>query len=253
MLYYIYDHTFEGLLSAVFDAYNRKEQPDRIIADSSPTPLFVDTHIVVSDKEKTDRVFNGLKKKLSASALNMLFVCYLSELEDIELSILRYIQKTFSSPISIEINFGDDDVLYLSKIFKKVQNEKTHIYQFVRFQKTADGMFFSIIEPKYNVLPLCIQFFQDRYADQAWIIYDSIRKYGVHYDGDTSEIVHFDKLDLNINNGKLKEENLNNEEVAFQDMWKSYLKSITIQERRNLKLQRQHMPKRFWKYLTEKN
>ncbi|MDR1181486.1 MAG: DUF4130 domain-containing protein, partial [Bacteroidales bacterium] len=42
------------------------------------------------------------------------------------------------------------------------------------------------------------------------------------------------------------------EECYFQATWKQYLQSISIKERKNPNLQRQHMPKRFWKYLTEK-
>jgi probable DNA metabolism protein len=51
--------------------------------------------------------------------------------------------------------------------------------------------------------------------------------------------------------GKLSEGQLSDEELFFQQLWKEYFRSITIKERINLKLQRQHMPKRYWKYLTE--
>jgi probable DNA metabolism protein len=214
--------------------------------------LFTDTHIVITEKEKADRVIRGLKKKISPSALNMLFICYLSEWEDIELYLFRYIQKALASPISIELNFADEDVLFLSKIYKKVQNEANHIKQFVRFQKTADGIYFSVMDPLYNVLPLCSDFFRDRYADQKWIIYDSRRKYGLFYDLNTAEIIHFEQPPSSLNTGYLRPEQQDDYEKAFQDLWNDYLKAVTIQERRNLKLQRQHMPKRFWKYLTEK-
>jgi len=40
-------------------------------------------------------------------------------------------------------------------------------------------------------------------------------------------------------------------EEFYQKLWKSYFTHINIQERKNLKLQRQHMPRRFWKYLPE--
>jgi probable DNA metabolism protein len=42
------------------------------------------------------------------------------------------------------------------------------------------------------------------------------------------------------------------DEDLFQKMWKSYYKSMTIKERINPKLHRQNMPRRFWRYLTEK-
>jgi probable DNA metabolism protein len=179
----------------------------------------------------------------------MLFTCYFSEVEDIESLLFRYIRKTFASPVSIEMNFADDDVLVLSKIFKKVQRETMHIKQFVRFQKTADGMFFAIVEPLYNVLPLCSPFFEDRYADQSWILYDSKRNYGLYYDLEKTEKIHFEHFDLALMTGQLSVEQLDEYEVAFQKLWKDYLAAVTIQERKNLRLQQQFMPKRFWKYL----
>jgi probable DNA metabolism protein len=252
MLYFLYDNTFEGLLTSVFDAFNRKEFPDRFGDKDFSVHLFTDTYLVVTDTEKANRVLNGLKKKISKSALNMLFVCYLSEMEDIEIILFRYIQKALTSPISIEMNFADEDVLALSKIYKKVANESTHIKQFVRFQKTVDGIYFAVIDPLYNVLPLCSGFFEDRYADQQWILYDFKRNYGLFYDLKKTEIVHFENPDASLQTGKLAAEKRDEQETAFQNLWKDYLKAITIQERKNLKLQRQFMPKRFWKYLTEK-
>jgi probable DNA metabolism protein len=58
---------------------------------------------------------------------------------------------------------------------------------------------------------------------------------------------HFNRL-----NGQAKESILEEGEEFYQKLWKSYFKHITIQERKNLRLQRQHMPRRFWKYLPEK-
>ncbi|MDD3778627.1 MAG: DUF4130 domain-containing protein, partial [Proteiniphilum sp.] len=52
--------------------------------------------------------------------------------------------------------------------------------------------------------------------------------------------------------GKLDEEMMAADEKLFQELWKGYFKAMTIKERINPRLQRQHMPKRFWKYLTEK-
>jgi probable DNA metabolism protein len=252
MLYYIYDNTFEGLLTAVFDLYNRKELPDRIMRDSLLPPLFVDTYTVVTDEKKANRVVEGLKKKISMSALKMLFICYLSEWEDIEMYLFRYIRKSLASPTSIELNFSDEDVLFLSKIYKKVQNEAMHIKQFVRFKKMADEMYFAVMDPLYNVLPLCASFFQDRYADQRWIVYDWRRNYGLYYDLDTTETIRFDRPIRLLQTGKFESEQLDDSETGFQNLWNDYLKAITIPERKNLRLQRQFMPKRFWKYLTEK-
>jgi probable DNA metabolism protein len=252
MLYFLYDNTFEGFLTAVFDTFNRKEIPDRIVNQNVQIPLFTDTFQVISDTEKSERVLSGLKKKISRSALNMLFVCYFSEMENIEMLLFRYIQKVFASPVSIEMNFADDDVLALSKIFRKVERETTHIKQFVRFQKTSDGMFFALVDPLYNVLPLCSAFFEDRYACQSWLLYDSRRNYGLYYDLEKVEVIHFEHFNLSLKTGHLTVNQLDDYELAFQRLWKEYLSAVTIPERKNLRLQQQFMPKRFWKYLTEK-
>ena len=252
MLYFIYDKTFDGLLTCVFDAFNRKEFPERIVDEYVQLPLFTESFKVVTDETKADRVLRALRKKISKSALDMLFIDFLSELEDVEMYLFRYIHKSLTSEVSIEMNFADSDVLELSKIYKKVTREEERMRQFVRFQKTIDGMFFAVMNPEYNVLPLSARFFQNRFADQSWIIYDVRRKYGLYYDLKTVETVQFERLEASIETGKLTSEKLDEYEAAFQDLWKDYLKAITIQERKNLKLQRQHMPKRFWKYLTEK-
>jgi probable DNA metabolism protein len=42
------------------------------------------------------------------------------------------------------------------------------------------------------------------------------------------------------------------DEKLFQEMWKTYFKSIAIKERINPKLHKQNMPVRYWKHLTEK-
>lgn len=253
MLYFIYDNTFDGLLTCVFDAFNRREFPEKIVGESIQLPMFIESFRVITDEAKAGRVLAALRKKISKSAVDMLFVDFLSELEGVEMVLFRYIQKALTSEIGIEMNFADPDVLELSKIYKKVTREEERMRQFVRFRKTADGMFFAVIDPECNVLPLSARFFQSRFADQPWIIYDVRRKYGLYYDLKTVESVHFDRLDVSLKTGKLTAEKLDDYEAAFQDLWKDYLRAITIRERRNLKLQRQFMPKRFWKYLVEKN
>ena len=252
MLYFLYDNTFDGLLTCVFDAFNRKEFPENILAENKQLPLFTETFRVITDDDKSDRVLKALRKKISKAALDMLFISYLSELEGIEIRIFDYIRKAMLAGKSIETNFADQDVLELSKIYKKVRREEERIRQFVRFQKTADGLFFAVMDPEYNVLPLTARFFKTRYADQQWIIYDVRRNYGLYYDLKTVETVNFEELPVVSGTGQLSSDKLDEYETAFQILWKDYLKAITIRERLNLKLQRQHMPKRFWKYLTEK-
>lgn len=255
MIAFIYDRTFDGLLTAVFDAYFRKTFPDTLLSEGDPLPLFCDeTHMVVTDEEKAMRVWRGLQKKVSGSALNCLTQSWLSELPEVGIILFRYICKAIDSPRSIETNFADPDVLELAQIWKKVDWERIRLLQFVRFQKAADGTFFAAFDPQYNALPLTIEHFKDRFADQKWVIYDMKRRYGFYYD--LREVVEISFEDgsreAHLITGMLDESLMDEDEKLFQQLWKSYFKAICIKERANPRKHKQDMPVRYWKYLTEK-
>lgn len=253
MTVFIYDKTFEGLLTAVFDAYVRRSFPDALRREGEPLPLFCEETVTIcSDSEKADRVWKGLEKKLSPTSLSMLAVAWLSELAEIDMLLFRYIRKAIDQPRSIELNFGDPDVMELAKIGKKVSNERLRILQFLRFQKASDGTFFAAVEPLYNVLPLIIPHLKDRFGDQIWLIYDLKRAYGYYYNLSEAVEVRFEHQEAHLLSGFLSESIMDKDEKLFQQMWKTYFKSIAIKERLNPKLHRQHMPVRFWKYMTEK-
>ena len=252
MITFYYDRTFEGLLTALFDAYDRKQFPDHLVGEDEVEPLFTEeTHHVITENRKAGRVWKGLAKKLEKNVCNMLFYVWLSELPEREMLLFRYMRKVFDNPHFAATDFTDDDILQVSKIAHKVSKERLFIIQFVRFQKAADDIFFAPIIPQYNALPLAISHFVNRFADQKWVIYDLKRKYGYYYN--LQKVVEITlEDDTHLLGGKLDEAMMSNDEKLFQELWRGYIKSMTIKERINPKLQRQHIPRRFWKYLTEK-
>ena len=185
-------------------------------------------------------------------ALSVITVTWLSELPEADMLLFRYIRKAIDAPRTIELNFGDPDVLEVSKVWKKVTNERLRVIQFLRFQKAADGTFFAAVKPVYNVLPLTLPHLKDRFADQCWLLYDLKREYGYYYDLKEATEVRFEEKEAHLLSGLLGEELMDADEKLFQQMWKTYFKSIAIKERLNPKLHRQHMPARFWKYMPEK-
>ena len=253
MIIFKYDKTFEGLLTAVFDAYFRRMFPDALLEEGAVLPIFYDeVHVVVADEEKSQRVWKGLERKLSKSALSCLTVCWLSELPEVDMLLFRYMRKAIDAPKSIELNFGDEDVLEVTKLWKKVNFERLRMNQFIRFQKAADGTFFAPVEPMYNVLPLTLPHLTNRYADQRWLIYDMKRQYGYYYDLKDTQEVRFEEKESHFLTGLLDDSIMDKDELLFQRMWQTYFKSIAIKERINPKLHKQNMPVRYWKYLTEK-
>jgi probable DNA metabolism protein len=253
MLIFIYDSTFEGLLTCIFEGYSLKNFPDGIEPEGkNPKRLFADLKKIDSDAVKASRVWKGIQKKLSAKNRQLLYYAFLSEEEGIEMKILRFARRLFSEEKNIETDLGDMDVLEVVQNARKVKKEAHRILQFVRFQQTKDGLYFCGIDPLYDILPLVVGHFKKRFADQQWLLYDLKRNYGAFYNKKTVEEVELTSSEINRNTGQVNKNVLNEGDAFYQTLWKSYFENISIKERKNLRLQRQHMPRRFWKYLTEK-
>ena len=260
MTYYTFDSTLDGLLTAVFEAFALRERPEKLLSEGETASLFCDRLYQVStDEEKAHRVWKGLEKRLSKEALKMLYVSWLSELPELNNALFQYICKVFRQPegeTSIERNFADPDVLAVTNIARKVLHEQLRMKQFIRFQKAKDGTYLAVVSPDHNVLPLIIDHFADRFNDQPWLIYDAKRHYGYYYDGTgaPSRITFADEssVTFNLANGRLNDDVLSDDDQLLQELWRTYFKAICIRERLNPRKQLQDMPRRYWKYLTEK-
>ncbi|MDL2320273.1 TIGR03915 family putative DNA repair protein [Alistipes sp. OttesenSCG-928-B03] len=251
MTVFHYDKTFDGLLTAVFDAFARRTFPERLLAEGEPEPLFTaESYTVATDTARSGRVWRALERKAGRQTCNMTLNVWLSEELGSDELIFRFLCKMFAADSDISADFGDADVLAMHGLGLKVSREGEHVRQFVRFQKAADGSYFAPIAPKYNALPLAVSYFCDRFGDQRWLVYDTKRRYGYLYDLHTAVEVTLDD-DAHLLDGKLGDDIRAQDEKLFQTMWHDYFKALTIKERINPKLQLQHMPKRFWKYLPE--
>lgn len=255
MIIFVFDNTFEGLLTSVFEAYSRRTFPDALLPEGEPFPLFHDeVFTVITEEEKAKRVWRGLQKKLSSGALSCLAQCWLAEEAETPILLFRYMRKAIDAPRSIETNFADPDVLEFSRMWKRVDWERLRMLQFIRFQKAADGTFFAAVEPEKNALPLAIDHFKDRFADQPWLIYDIKRAYGFYYDLKEVRQITFEEgsREGHLVTGMLDESLMDKDEKLFQQLWKTYFKTICIKERMNPRKHKQDMPVRYWKHLTEK-
>ena len=64
MIVYQYDKSFDGLLTCIFEAYDRKMFPDILQAEGVPLPLFHEEVIrIITDERKSSRVWKGLEKR----------------------------------------------------------------------------------------------------------------------------------------------------------------------------------------------
>ena len=248
MTVYVFDGTMDGLLTAVFDAFSLKEEPQELLAEGDALPLFCErTYRVTTDEEKARRVWTGLEKKLTREALRLISVSWLSELRELNTPLFLYICKVFKLG-DISRNFTDPDVLAVTNIARRVLHEQLRMKQFIRFQKAKDGTYLGVVSPDHNVLPIVIDHFQDRFNDQPWLIYDAKRHYGYYYErlrvgeqssgiGHAAPIrVTFEDeaaVPFDLRNGKMDADVLSDNDQLFQDLWRTYFKAICIKERMN--------------------
>src|SRR5688572_7114603 len=114
MVTVVYDGSFEGLLTAVFEIYEyRFSEVDIVRQQHAQVNLFGKQHNCIADQNKANRLWRGLKAKLSNAALNQLYRAYLSELPALENQLYRYIRYVFDSTVSIEHDYSNPHVLFV--------------------------------------------------------------------------------------------------------------------------------------------
>ncbi|MCG1036531.1 TIGR03915 family putative DNA repair protein [Polaribacter sargassicola] len=248
----IYDGSFEGFLSCIFYIFEHKLKNETIQNKyNTQKSLFTDNEEIYTDKEKSDRVWQGLKAKTSSITTTKIYYAFLSEQLGIEDILSTYIKYIFNSSTKVDTDFTHPCVLKTSQIAKNVSREKHRMEAFVRFKLTKDEIYFANISPDFNVLPLISKHFKSRYADQKWVIFDIQRNYGLYYDLHKVEIIQMN-FPKNFDFSKTDANFFAEEEFEFQKLWKNYFTSTNITERKNMKLHVKHIPKRYWKYLSEK-
>lgn len=246
----LYDGTFEGLLTAVFDIYDRRLGHVKLEKEEwRNTALFEEVMTIVTDDYRAMRVLRGLQQRLSAMGLQRLYTAHLGGIDGEDNMILGYIRYVFDSAQNIEEDYGNKYVMRVSELVSKMRREKHRMEAFIRFKLLKDSTYYAAIEPDFNVLPLLIKHFKSRYADQKWIIYDMMRCYGLYYDLHDTQFI---SLDFATANPDHTLHAYTDEEGLYQDLWKNYFKSANIPARKNTKLHLRHVPKRYWKHLTEK-
>ena len=244
MLIYTCDGSFEGLLTSIFEAYNRKENPSRILLCSHFQESLIEEKVhIETDDSKAKRVLDSIITKISHNSFEKIYYTYLSEHEDCGTWIYNYIRLGLKMGRAIDNHLSDDFVLKVHKTSLKVLGERHLLLGLLRFQEIGENIFYAPIEPQHNVIELIAPHFVNRLPNENWIIHDKKRGLAAVYDKNNLAI---NPTDFTGTFDKSPHED------SYQTMWKSYFKSIAIKNRINPKLQRRNMPSRYWNYLTEK-
>lgn len=240
---YLYDGTFNGFLTIVFDCYTNKTLPQKIDSQADYIPNFLDkTEIIETDSQKAQRVFIGIEKNICWEALYNSYYAFLCEEKDKEMYLLKYLCNGFD--IGPKINH----MLTLSYVFKVINlkrrsfGECHRLKGLLRFQEVGENLCYASIHPDNYILEPLGQHFIRRLPSMNFIIHDKNRNLCFIYNTKEYRI---------INSQNIKIPTISEDEKRYQELWKMFFQTIAIQERKNSRCQMQYMPKKYWKDLIE--
>lgn len=248
----LHDGTFEGLLSAVFEAFRLRLSVGCMEAASRHAPeLFEVSRTVPARTEQARRVWDGAVARGGREIASMVHGAFLSELPGIDTSIWNFLRKLFTDAPGQGRDVFDKDVHDVWSAAQKTMHEAHRFEGFVRFQKAPDGSLFSVIAPDHDIVGLLATHFSARFPGVAWLIADSRRGRCLHSDGTSVRVSFCDPASLPKSSGEAARWAAP-EESGLRDLWLTYYDSVNIAERKNTPHMTRQLPRKYWKYLPER-
>jgi len=238
---YLYDGTFEGLLTCMYYHYKKENASGIYELSSYQQSIVYNFEIVQTDSEKAEIVSDAINKKISKEAYIYIFYCYLSNIKSKENIILEFLIFAFKYGRKTMNFFTHDKVLPIKEAYLKVSKEVHKFLGILRFSDIG-GILYAKFSPDNDLILLLIDHFADRYKFEKFIIHDEKRKKAVIYVDGAWEVK--DVGNLNIIE-------YTNNEKNIQNLWKQYFTDLAIKERTNINLQFQFVPTRYRKNMTE--
>lgn len=240
-------------MTVIFRAFEHKYVPEQIIPSEYKQLELLDSAVTVdADEALAERVLRGIDKRTDGRGSQLVYHMFLSEEDNMEMTIFHLV-KAIIDKGNILSNFGNPYVAKAYQMDRMIGREVHRMHAFVRFQKIVEAdIYFATINPACNVLPLIGEHFAKRYADQKWVIFDAVRNYGIYYDLQQETFIEPRNPLLKTIETLAESKQSDTQEDCYQQLWVDYFNSINIHERKNIKLHLRHMPKRYWRYLTEK-
>ncbi len=271
-LAYSYDGSLEGLLSAIFAAYERHEHP-RDIAPEGQVQLRLGQQLsfIPTDRSHALRVQRGLCGRCGEGAFNALKYAFLSDEPQAGTFIYEFVRYAMDSRAHSECSscshknhcsgictrrpsahgimsqITHPKVEPIFRLARAVDNERHHMLQFLRFEALEGNLWYARCNPKASVVPLIMDHFSGRFNTQSFIIHDEVHQMAGVYSGKDWYLV-----DL----GRDSQSELNlPPKTAMEDLmaksWRRFYRKVAVESRYNPELRRQFMPVRLWKNLTE--
>lgn len=130
---YIYDGTFDGLLTVVYHHYYTDQAAGIFTPDSYQFNFLQEPMEIPTDPSKADKVYRAIGTKISKYDLRDVYRAWLSCDPEKEMKILRYVVLGFQQGHRTSSLHSDPIVADFQAILQKISKESERMLQFVRF------------------------------------------------------------------------------------------------------------------------
>lgn len=256
----------------------RKDGQGDASGDASVVPearcqpgLFDETYRVEPNAVLAEDFLRTLAQCLPARVFQDLFYCFFTGEPGTEATVLAYVRMLLATDGRAVDDWANEIVRRARGLSKRIRYEIQRFHGIVRFRRLDDGTYYAQVEPDHAILPLLAPHFAARFADQAWFIHDLRRNTGIYHErGAGEEWIVLPEVEWTLETRQAggRWEALTDacsrdsrdsrgprgvdvEDGVFQDLWLTYFREIAIPERTNPRLQRQHVPQRYWRNMVE--
>lgn len=245
------DDSYEGVFTGIYEAYARKYNLNNIrivICEEDEIRLFASYHKIATDFEKADKVARTIQRIAGMEVYRQLHMVLSSTDKEKGQAVFTCVVQIIQNPKQASRIMERLAEPYIHKaftLFRNVQNETHRLKEFLRFQELDNGILYSKVGPKCNVIAYLMPHFADRFPLEHFMIYDESRNLlGVHPARGEWYMMH----DMQIEPEILK---LSEGEEKYRELFRYFCHKIAIKERKNLELQRNMLPLRFREYMVE--
>jgi len=241
------------MLTAVAVAVKSQAETAGVCAERDFVPtLVMDTRRIDTDRAQAQRLFDYLSS-LGRLPARLAFNGYLSEDRLAGSHLVGLVRECLRHGERAANCFACEPVRALHNLNKKVSFEAHRLNGLIRFRILQDGLQYAPIEPDHNVISYCCHHFTARLKNHRWIIHDVTRGLALYWDRQSLQPITVDQAftDHVVAHGEVPPEEMDEQEQRYQQLWQAFHGAINNSARENRQLQRQLMPKRYWKYLVE--
>ncbi len=248
---YICNDDITGIFSAIYDAWKTKLREDQLgiaIKGVIDQELLCEYIEVEESQKKAIAVENLIKRYLGSRAYWDIYHAVLSNDKEKGNAILGAMLESRKIPDSRRImeHLSHPQVCKVFELSRKVSIEVHFFREVVRFSELQNGVLFSEIEPKNQILSCLGDHFTNRFPLENWMIYDkNHRTFLVHEKGKRWILARDEELNEEV------VKRFSAAEAVYVKLWKEFFKSISIRERESYERQRQHLPLRYRTHVVE--